>query len=346
MVKILFIEDDKVLRENTAELLEIANYEVITAHNGQVGIRLAKSENPDVVVCDIMMPEMDGYAVLKALSENEDTQNTPFIFLSAKTEHSDIRKGMNLGADDYLTKPFEEEELIGAIESRLAKMAILNKRKDSLAALPKKQAHHFVNLRDYIREFEQTSYKKGEEVYRQGQQNNRFFMVENGVIKTHRMDERGKELITSICKEDDFFGSISFSKNTSYEETATAMEMTKVYSIFKDELKQILIKNKDLAFELIDFMDDNIEETKEQLLEMAYGSVRKKTANTILMFSQNIRKFPMKSIRISRSDLASVAGMAPESLIRTLADFKKESYIEIEGRNIVLLDVEGLKRIV
>ncbi|MFZ0491270.1 MAG: response regulator, partial [Salegentibacter sp.] len=118
MKKILLIEDDVTVRENTAELLELSNYEVITASNGRLGVEKAKLNPPDIIVCDIMMPEMDGYGVLQELAKDEETDNIPFIFLSAKTEHKDIRKGMDLGADDYLTKPFEEEDLLSAIESR------------------------------------------------------------------------------------------------------------------------------------------------------------------------------------------------------------------------------------
>src|SRR5210317_2043506 len=100
MKTILLIEDDTVLRENTAELLELYNYNVISASNGKIGVEKAKSILPDIIVCDIMMPELDGYGVLEALSKNSDTKYIPFIFLSAKTKHQDIRKGMNLGADD------------------------------------------------------------------------------------------------------------------------------------------------------------------------------------------------------------------------------------------------------
>ena len=159
------------------------------------------------------------------------------------------------------------------------------------------------------------------------------------------MDEYGKELITSIYKEGDFFGNTSFNKHSAYEEYTTAMEETKVYSVSKEELRDVLVKNSKITLDFIDVLGDNIEGIKEQLLEMAYGSVRKKAAKTILMFSQKIRRFPTQSIRISRSDLASVAGMASESLIRTLSDFKKEGLIEIEGRNIKILDVEALKNI-
>ncbi|MFD0976687.1 response regulator [Salinimicrobium gaetbulicola] len=348
MKKVLFIEDDTVVRENTAELLELADYEVITASNGKSGVAIAKQEKPDIVICDIMMPEMDGYGVLQELSKDPETQHIPFIFLSAKTEHKDIRKGMDLGADDYLTKPFEEEELISAIESRLAKVAILNKMRDNKTSEPEtneSKINSLNELREMVKNYEEQNYKGGETIYEEGKQSNHFFFVDKGVVKSHRMDEYGKELITSIYKEGDFFGNTSFHKHTPFEEYATAMEETRIYAVSKDELKEILINNSAITLELIDVMGNNISGIKEQLLEMAYGSVRKKAARTILLFSQKIRRHPTQSIRISRSDLASVAGMASETLIRTLSDFKKEGLLEIEGRNIKLLDVEALKRI-
>lgn len=350
MKKVLFIEDDTVVRENTAELLELAEYDVITASDGKAGVALAMQAQPDIIVCDIMMPEMDGYSVLQELANDPETRQIPFIFLSAKTEHKDVRRGMDLGADDYLTKPFEEEELISAIESRLAKVAILNKiRENNTRGLKESHSREKVSslkdLREMATKYDLEIFKTGETIYEEGKQSHHFFFIDRGVIKSHRMDQYGKELITSIYKEGDFFGNTVFSKNATYEENATAMEETRVYAIPKEDFKDILVNNSNITLELIDMMGDNISGIKEQLLEMAYGSVRKKAARTILLFSQKIRRHPTQSIRISRSDLASVAGMASETLIRTLSDFKKEGLLEIEGRNIKLLNVEALKRI-
>ncbi len=136
MKRILLIEDDTILRENTAELLELSKYEVQTAENGKKGVQLTKEYLPDVIICDIMMPELDGFGVLEVLSQDPQTKSIPFIFLSAKTERKDIRKGIALGADAYLTKPFEENELIGAIESRLAKITILKDAEKNLEISP------------------------------------------------------------------------------------------------------------------------------------------------------------------------------------------------------------------
>jgi CheY-like chemotaxis protein len=127
---ILLIEDNLEMRENTSELMALANYNVITAVNGKEGVEQAKKKLPDLIICDIMMPDMDGYGVLYNLSKDPSTCAIPFVFLSAKAEKNEFRKGMNLGADDYLIKPFEEMELLKAIESRLERSAIFKTNSD------------------------------------------------------------------------------------------------------------------------------------------------------------------------------------------------------------------------
>ena len=121
MKKILVIDDNTGIRENTAEILTLAGYKTSTAENGKIGVELAIREIPDLIVCDIMMPELDGYGVLHLLKKNPATEQIPFIFLTAKTERTDFRKGMEMGADDYITKPFDDLELLRAIEIRLKK---------------------------------------------------------------------------------------------------------------------------------------------------------------------------------------------------------------------------------
>jgi len=121
MKKILVIEDNNEVRENIAEILELSTYRVVTAEDGKKGVELALREVPDLIVCDIMMPVLDGYGVLHLLSKHVETYGIPFIFLTAKSERTDLRKGMEMGADDYLTKPFDGIELLNAIEIRLKK---------------------------------------------------------------------------------------------------------------------------------------------------------------------------------------------------------------------------------
>src|SRR5215212_1647528 len=126
MKKILVIDDSTEIRENTAEIISLAGYNVYTAENGRKGVEVALKEIPDLIICDIMMPELDGYGVLHLVKKNSVTEHIPFIFLTAKTERTDFRKGMEMGADDYITKPFDDLELLRAIEMRLKKMDIIN----------------------------------------------------------------------------------------------------------------------------------------------------------------------------------------------------------------------------
>jgi two-component system response regulator AtoC len=120
MQRILFIEDDDDIRENVIELLEAEGMEAISASTGEDGLRLALESPPDLILCDITLPGMDGYAVIRAVSEYPQTEGVPFIFVSARAERIDIRHGMNLGADDYITKPFARTELLDTVRSRLA----------------------------------------------------------------------------------------------------------------------------------------------------------------------------------------------------------------------------------
>ena len=347
MNRILLIEDDRALRENTEELLELSGYAVITAPNGKLGIQVAKENLPDIIVCDIMMPEIDGYGVLENLSADENTKHIPFIFLSAKTEHKEIRKGMDLGADDYLTKPFEEEDLISAIESRLAKAELLSRSMGETANLPQVSEEEMRTLHELKNFFDDngeiSNFKPGENVYSEGSHSHKIYLVLKGVVKCHAMDEDGKELITSLARADDFLGFTSFMNNIPHQESATAMENVELAGISKEALKTILEKNHTISLELMELLTNDITEIKAQLLQMAYSSVRKKTAQTLLQFAEIMNQKTEDAIKISRNDLASVAGIATESLIRTLSGFKKEGLIAIEGRNIRIMELKALQ---
>lgn len=348
MKNILLIEDDVILRENTSELLELSDYNVITAPNGKIGLEMAKNNLPDIIVCDIMMPELDGYGVLEGLAENEKTKHIPFIFLSAKTERKDVRKGMDLGADDYITKPFEEEELISAIESRLAKSAILKDRsnEEKKSESSEEELRTLNDLKNFFDDNgEILNFSQGEVIYVEGQNSNYIYLISKGLVKCHKLDEQGKDLTTALYKEDDLFGYTSFTHNTPYQETATAIQEAVLIGISKNELKEVLNSNHKVTLELIQLLTDDLTIVKDQLLQMAYSSVKKRTASTILKFAEKLNRKPDDAIRISRNDLASVAGIALESLIRTLSSFKDMGIIEIEGRNIKILDIQKLQQI-
>jgi two-component system, OmpR family, alkaline phosphatase synthesis response regulator PhoP len=121
MAKILVIEDEPDVRNNLVELLESEDFNVASSENGLMGALWAQQYLPDLIICDIMMPEIDGYEVLAALRKEASTATIPFVFLTAMADKANVRQGMELGADDYLTKPFTREELLRAVKTRLAK---------------------------------------------------------------------------------------------------------------------------------------------------------------------------------------------------------------------------------
>ena len=164
------------------------------------------------------------------------------------------------------------------------------------------------------------------------------------MVKSYIFDEKGKELTTALYREDDLFGFTSFTQNMPYQETATALKDTELVGITKTVLGNLLDENHKVTLELIQLLTDDLVGTKEQLLQMAYSSVHKKTAYTILKFAEKMNRRPEDPIKISRSDLASVAGIATETLIRTMTDFKKKGIIEMEGRNIKIVDLEKLQQ--
>jgi len=347
--KILLIEDDEVLRSNIKELLEFSGYQVLIAPNGFLGIEAVKQYVPDLILCDILMPKLNGYQVLEEIKKYHATRAIPFIFISSKTEIKDVRKGMNIGADDYLTKPFSEEDLLAAIECRLSKRENLKfEMTVPNIEIPDTTAE-ISTLEDLLTYFKEKGevfkLDKSKAVYKEQKHANYVYLVEKGLVKIHRMDQFGKELITGLFKKGEFFGFYSFKETSSYPETATCLTSAKLLKISNFKFYEILSKNSNLSMELAQLLSDKVSTLQNHLLEMAYGSVLKKTSNTILQFASKMQDIKQQSIKICRTDLANVAGISTESLIRSLSLLKKEKLIAIEGRKIKILNYDKLQSI-
>jgi len=350
MTKILLIEDNNEVRENTAEILGLANYEVESAENGKIGIEKAHTFSPDIIICDIMMPELDGYGVLHILGKSVDTSGIPFIFLTAKAEKADIRKGMNMGADDYLTKPFDETELLDAIETRLRKVGLL--RKD-ISADPNGLDNFFAaaremsNLAKLSEDRKSRRYKKKNNIYLEGDVPVAIYYINFGKIKTFKTNREGKEFITGLYGAGEFIGYIDHLKGSSFSESAMAMEDSEISIIPKQDFLQLIYNNRDVSTQFIKMLSDNITDMEEQLLHLAYNSVRQRVAEALLTLRKKAEDLSQNpdTLHISREDLANMVGTAPESVIRTLSDFKDERIIEINSGKILMVDPERLDRV-
>jgi len=350
MKKILLIEDNDDIRENTAEILELSNYKVIVAENGKVGVEKAIEHTPDLIVCDIMMPGLDGYGVLHAVHKNEAIKNTPFIFLTAKTERSDFRKGMELGADDYITKPFEGIELLNAVESRLKKIELLKSElSPELEGLrnPVETVVGSNTLKYLIENRNVNTYRKKQIIYSQGNHPNRLYYVIKGKVKTFRIHDDGKELVTELYSPGDFLGYIALLEETVYKDTAEALEETELAVIPKEEFEELLNRNPEVTKKFIQLLAKHITENENHLLGLAYNSLRKKVAEALIMLQKKYKNNQDDfSINISRENLAHIAGTATESLIRTLGDFRHEKLIEINGIGIKIVNYTNLENMI
>lgn len=351
MKTILLIEDNAEIRENLAEILELANYKVVTAPEGQTGVTLAVQHKPDVIICDIMMPILDGYGVIHMLQKNNDTVNIPFIFLTAKAERAEMRKGMELGADDYITKPFNSTELLNAVESRIKKAELLkaNIPADIDGVNTLISTSTGTNLLQELTELRSTNtYKKKETIYTEDTRPHRLYYVLSGKVKTFKTNDDGKELVTGIHGEGSFFGYNALLENSLYKDSAETIEKTELALIPKEDFETLVNNNRHVMMKFIQLLANNVTEKEQQLLKLAYNSLRKRVADTVLeLYKKYKPEDPNQhfELDISRENLANIVGTAKESVIRTLSDFKDEQLIDIVKGNIIILNENKLQKL-
>ena len=344
---ILVIDDNKDIRENTAEILDLAGYTTLTAENGKTGVEMAIREKPSIIVCDIMMPELDGYGVLHLLRKNPETEHIPFIFLTARTERTDFRKGMEMGADDYITKPFEDIELLNAVEIRIKKSAIASQNYDgSLKGL-----NQFLNdvkdagLKNTLSpKYDIENYERKQALYQETKKPRFLFYLVKGKVKAYQTHPDGKEYITNLYSDGDFIGYSALLENSYYEDSAIILEESEILAIPKDDFLHMVYNDVGIASKFIHIISKNIKEKEQRLLNLAYSSLRKRVASALVEITSKFNLHDqVMAIEISREEIAQYVGTATESLIRTLSDFKSEKLIEIKNGKVIISNSEKLK---
>ena len=349
MKKILLIEDNRDVRETTADILELSGYAMVAVDSGRAGVEAALADAPDLIICDIMMPGLDGYGVLHILGKRAETAGIPFIFLTARSEKADVRKGMNLGADDYLTKPFEETELLDAVETRLHKSDRLRQEyapdTSGLDAFFR-EARTFADLRDLSLERKQQTYRKKADIFLECSVSQWLYFINEGQVKTYKSSQEGKELVTGILGPGDFLGHLALlDDGRRHTETATALEETEVSLIPPEDFFKLLHSNREVSGKFIKILSHHLAEREEQLLHVAYHSVRQRVAEALLKLAQlGPEAEEPPTINIAQKDLAGIVGTVKETVTRTLADFKDEGLIRIDRMKITVLNEAGLRR--
>jgi len=342
MKKILIIEDNPDVRENLAEILTLSGYEAFTSENGLAGVEKAQAEQPDIILCDIMMPELDGFGVLHILSRQAKTADIPFIFLTAKAEKEDFRRGMASGADDYITKPFDKATLLQTIETRLGK----SERLRAASAPSSPSLDHFIDEARALDAIQRLSsnrevrhYRKKDPIFREGEYPRWLFFLESGKVKIFKTSEDGRELIVKVVQAGDFIGFLALFKEDKYPESATALEDTTIKLIPKEDFTALIFGNRDVTARFVKMLASHIAEREQQLIELAYNSVRKRVATVLV----HLHDQSGPNIHLLREDLASLAGTAKETLVRTLTDFKNEGLVEVKQGLLMILKIDRLR---
>lgn len=347
MTKILIIEDNNDIRENVVEILNLSGYQVFEANTGQMGIALATAHLPEVILCDIMMPGTDGYGVFEALHSQEQTRHIPFIFITAKSERTDVRKGMDMGADDYLTKPFDASELLSAVETRLRKKQLqqdfYSKSIENITALFSGKEGVDV-LKAALGQRKINTFKRKQVIYHEGDRVNGIWLVLSGKVKTTKLTEDGREFINGIFETDHFVATNTLFAEGVYLDSATAMEDAQLVLFPNSQFEELINLYPDVAGKFIRILSNQIRDKEEHLMQLAYHSVRKRVAEGLLKFYRQ-RTNKDNSLKVSRNDLAAFTGTAQETVSRALTDLCEEGLIEKQGSTLLVLDEKKLERL-
>lgn len=349
MKTILVVEDNFDIRENACEMLELAGYTTLQATNGEEGVLIAQIELPDLIICDIMMPKLDGYDVLNILSSDPATKNIPFVFLTAKTETIDFKKGLSIGADDYIAKPFSEKDLLNTVRLRLQKVEDLKEkiyqlRKEDVANSAIKITRDLNELLQIV-QYEVKAFKKKEYIYLKGYRAYSMFYIKKGFVKTYLLHEGGKEFITNIYQKGEYFGHHTLIKDNMHEDYAVALEDTELIYIPRSEFTQLIYNNIEIAKWLIEELSNEVIEKEKQLLNMAYDPLKQKVIKTLCKLYLKYKDQNSKEARITltREEVAKYMGTTRESFIRVMGILKDEGVIDISEGDIIIKNLKKLE---
>ena len=340
MPKIVVIEDQEEVRENLMETLELADYEVFGACDGHEGVRAVKEHLPQLVLCDVMMPRLDGFGVLELLRKDATTAAIPLVFLTARAERDDLRRGMNLGAADYVTKPFFQDELLRVVELRLA---------DAAASSPRQQAARnggglvdesaataaLLALRERGR---RRGYHERAPICFAGDTAHSAFYVERGRVRLFRDTDFGKGITVDAVGPGGWVGVGDVIAEAAMSASASAYPEAEVVIVDRAEVVDAFRHEPALGMWLARQLAQDIALRNESLLQVAYFSVRKRVAEFLLRADERLGDGAAERVLdFRREDIAETIGTTPESVTRVLTEFRREGAVELPGAGGVVV---------
>lgn len=347
---ILVIEENKETSDSVSGLLRLEGYNVFIASTGKSGIEIVSQLKPDLILCDVVVPEVDGYGVLYVLSKNPSTAKIPFIFLTTEIGMDDFRKGMNLGADDYIIKPFDCTDLLSAIEVKLRKYELTKSNFDG----DNHECHGWQEKKKQPKElsglFESglaKQYNKKDYLFAIGESQHYLHFITKGEVKVGNTNENGKEMIFKLVGAKQFVGHKSLMNGSVYIEDAVALTPIDARLIKTNDFLQLIYCNREIAKWFINCLSYDLIRAEKRLYNLAYQSVRQKVAAALVEVCehQNLVSKGNSFIALSRKNLAAIVGTALETLNRTILDFRKEGIVEITPLGIHIVQMNKLEQI-
>lgn len=346
MKKILIIEDDAEFLKNTIEILQLSSYEVAGCKDGRSGIRKAGEWNPDLIICDIMIPNLDGFGVLQAIRNSEVLRSVLFIFMTGRPDQDFYRKGMELGADDFLTKPFSGTELIRAVETRFKRQEHLNPSERNVSV--KATSEDFYTIQqNFINRFPEVPVRKGSPLFEAGQTPRFICFLRTGLIRRIKTDYAGKELTTTLHIAGDFIGVAEFLNGSVYQESAVALADSYINLISVSEFAVAIKEQPGLTGHILNQFAFHAGINQELLMNLAWQDMRGKVAFALVRLHSIAQEMglPDQAIKQSRQVIASLAGVAKESAIRVIIEFIEDGFMESGPDGFIIRDIKKLQHL-
>lgn len=337
--KILLIVNDPEIRSSTCEILELASYQVIQASDGKYGIEQAIAERPDIIVTEITMPGLDGFGVLHLLHSKPWFGNVLFIVLCSVLDKKELRRAMEMGADDIIVKPFEGTELLSCIEARIRKQQLRQIGHLPIdVAKPTLQSENEL-LSYLIQDRNIDRYNKKQLIIKEGERPTKVYYMVCGKARSFKTHPDGKDLVIDLYGPGDYIGFEDLLSGSNYSETVETLDYTELAIIPRKDFEEVIQSSTLASKKFIEKLIQRSARLQNRLLWLAYHSLRQKVAAAILQLKQKYNSTPNGTfeINLNRAAFASIAGTATESSIRTLGEFKAEQLIELEADGTIRL---------
>jgi len=345
MKKILLIEDDEEFRASTVDILSLSNYEVQACKNGKEGVQKSLSWKPDLIICDIILPKLDGYGVLRVLRNSEFLKDVLIICITGHQEIEHYRKCMEFGADDFLLKPFSPTELLKAIETRFDRHSIHSEHLTTQSSTGRKKYDDI--LAKVLEGRPVVPGRKGSPMFEAGQTPRFACYVISGMIRTIRFDFSGKELTTGIFTKGKFVGLSEALQGIPFMDSAIVLQNSELILIPIVDFLQITHREPVFLSSLVNQLALDVISNNQLLINLAYQDMRGKVALALLRLYQFYKKDnpQVTHVKQPRAIIASMAGVAKESATRTMIDFVEEGIVEVTPEGYRILNFERLERL-